>query len=503
MYKIIDAITGKKKSGSSGREEIKSLIPEVTTGTEKRSLTKLDMAVGKEIVEGRIVKNPLWRGINDDGFLSQDYDFDEFNRAENVDSYIATTFRLTVEQCMKQGFSFTGEAPELVSGVERRLNQIAEASGSSIYELVEDMITGLTKFNNCFIIFTRKKPKRLSSKFQPFKLHGKKVDPIVGMHYVEPQHMYPRKRNGIVVEWKYRNESTNAVEQTFQAQDVFHARWNKKSDEEFGTPWILPALDDVRMLRRLQEFVQMLISKHLFPIYQYKVGTEKHPAMEFEGGSSEVRKVQGEVQDLPTQGCVFTGHRHEITAIESTGALDIKDYVQYFDQLALSSCGLSGVDVGRGETSNKATAGVMNEARTIRCTRVQKVLTEQLNRKIVNDLLLSMGLDIFDPANNVEMKFAQVDVEEKRAHEKHCLEMFNGGAITHPELRQQCGNKAFSSTDEWEQIQQNTVGRISAQFGQDASINQTKEQNKLKQATTPANQTNKSGKTKPKISKNS
>lgn len=503
MIKVTDIVSNpkrKKKPSSEGRKEIPALIPTITKTVEKGP-PKIDIMVGKEIVEGRVIKNPLWRNIDDDGYQENKYDFAEFNKAEEIDAYIATTIRLTTEQCMKQGFSLTGSDPQLAKRVEKRLHQICEASSTTMYELVEQLIQGLTKFNNAFIVYTRRAPKRMTNPFQPFKLHGKEVNPIVGMHVVEPQHMHPVKKDGRIVKWKYYNQDIPADDKEFDVNDVFHVRWNRKADEVFGTPWLLPALDDVRMLRRLQEFVQMLISKHLFPIYQYKVGTEKLPAIEFENGNSEVKQVQGMVQDLPTQGCVFTSHRHEITAIDSNGALDIHKYVEYFDQLALSSTGLSGVDVGRGETSNKATAGVMNQSRAHRCNRIQKTLTEQFNKKVINDLLLSLGLDIFDEAYNVELKFAEVDSEEKRAHENHCVDMFNNGAITHNELRKECGRKPFSSAEEWDNTAGNTTARIGAQHGQDATINQTKEAAVIKQKVAPTNQSG--TKPKPKTSKNS
>ncbi len=169
------------------------------------------------------------------------------------------------------------------------------------------------------------------------------------MFYVEPQYMTPKRKNGRVYEWEYENNDIGADSRSFKPESVFHVFYNRKNSDVFGTPWILPAMDDVRMLRRLEEFVQMLISKHLFPIYQYKVGTKEHPAIEFDGGTSEVQFVQSQIQDLPQQGCVFTSHRHEIIAVDSREGLDISKYIEHFESRALSSLGLSEVDLGRGD----------------------------------------------------------------------------------------------------------------------------------------------------------
>lgn len=483
------------------RTEVKSLIPEITKG--KHTIAKMDTAVGKQVIENVTVKNPLLRDTDGFAFNTHEYNFVDFNQAEDVDGYVATTFRLTIEQCMKQGFSFTGSNPELVRRVETRLHQISRASRTTLHQIMEDLGSGLSKFCNGFLVMVREKPKKETSKFKSFKLHGKMANPIVGLFYTEPQNMKPLIVDGRIDEWEYKNVSRPVRNQIFRKEDVFHVFWNKKGDDFFGTPWILPALDDIRMLRRLEEFVQMLISKHLFPLYQYKVGTKEQPAIEFEGGTSEVKKVEAMIGDLPTQGVVFTSHRHEITAVSSDGALDIEKYIEHFDKRALSSCGLSGIDVGRGGTSNKASAGVMNQTRIDRCNRILRTLSEFFNTYIIEDLLLSMGVDdVFAEENKVKLTFPDVDTAERRSSEDHCIALFNAGAITHNELRKSCGRKPFESEDEWENVQQNTVGRIAAQLGQDTIMNQEKQKANIKQRTQPANKTDPEGKTKPKTPKN-
>jgi hypothetical protein len=486
------------KGPITGSPEVRPIIPVVTKGAPAKPGSKYDARVGiQRVTEQTPQRSPLLKGVTDDATSA--YDFREFLQAEDVDGHVARTFQLTIEQCLKEGFEITGSDEELVKGIQRRLKVITKASDTTMYTLVEDLISGLTKFNNGMLVLTRKEYS--GSDFKPFRFRGRNLKPLSGIFYVEPQHMTPKRKNGKIYEWEYENNDVGSEKKQFKPESIFHVFYNRKGSDVFGTPWILPALDDVRMLRRLEEFVQMLISKHLFPIYQYKVGTKEHPAIEFDGGTSEVQLVQAQVQDMPQQGCVFTSHRHEIIAIDSKGALDISKYLEHFEKRALSSLGLSEVDLGRGDTANRGTAQVMNQTRVDRCTRIQRVLSEYFNDIIIFSLLLELGKDPFDPQNEVTLKFNAINTEEKRAREQHCLQMFQNDGIDHDEYRKDLNRKPFTE-QQWEKSFSNTTKRIAESQSQESNLTLEKQKSVTKQNTSPANQTNKTGKTKPTISKN-
>ena len=480
-------------------DKIVSLIPTITKGANRVSSPKTGME-GAYATQEAPINNPIDKGKRDTDLGSEkSYDFRDFLHAEDVDGYIATTFRLTVEQMLKNGFGFQGPDTELVDTIERKIKQILHASNTHLEEFLENMATGLTKFCNGMAVFVRQAP--VQSQFKAYVHRGKNLNPIAGIFYVEPQHMNPKRESGKLKKWEYQNNDTGAEFKEFNPIDVFHSKWNRKGDHVFGTPWILPALDDVRLLRRLEEFVQMLISKHLFPLYQYKVGTEKAPAQVFEDGTSEIKKVRTEVGDLPTQGCVFTSYRHEIVAIgQSDAILDIKGYLEHFDKRALSSCGLSDIDIGRGNTANRGTATVMNQTRVDRCTRVQKILEADIREQIIIPLILALGKDPFLTENEVKLVFNEIDTQEKRTRELHDMQLFQNGLITHDETRTGLRKRPFTDPAEWDNTYQNTVQRITGDQSEQQATEATKQKALVSNKTAPANQTSKSA--KPKVAKN-
>ena len=83
------------------------------------------------------------------------------------------------------------------------------------------------------------------------------------------------------------------------------------------------------------------------------------------------------------------------------------------------------------------------------------------------------------------------------------MSLFQNDAITHPEFRKCLRKKSFQNDQEWELTHSNTVKRIGEQLGHESSLELEKRKAVTKQTTTPANQTNPKGKTKPKVSKNS
>jgi hypothetical protein len=60
-----------------------------------------------------------------------------------------------------------------VRGLERRMKVICKASSTTMYTLLENLVTGLTKFNNAFLVIVRK--EYAGSDFKPYQFQGKKV----------------------------------------------------------------------------------------------------------------------------------------------------------------------------------------------------------------------------------------------------------------------------------------------------------------------------------------
>ena len=490
----------------SHSDKVAPVIPRITPGANGPKSTT--QKISSIQLAKKAIPDPTKNSTGHDIFTTdKSYDFEEFLRAEDVDSYMSTTFRLTIDQCLKEGFELTGPNTKLVGQLESNLLHIMESSTVSLDEFVRDLVTGVTKFSNAMAIIVRRKPL-VNSPFKRYTRRGRSLNPIAGLFYVEPQHMAPVIEKGRIVKWRFNKDNTfgytsYGAYKEFPASDVFHAKFNRKGSHVFGTPWTLPALEDIRLLRRLEEYSQMLVTRHLFPLYHYKLGTERNPAQVSEEGYSEVDKAKNTIGDIPSQGVIFSSERVEIIAIDHHSSVsDLEKDIQHYDKRALTSAGLSDIDVGRGGTSNRGTATVLNKTRTDRCTSIQGVIASAFFDQILHGMILELGLNPYDPKNKVRLNFATSDTDERRSKEMHTLQLFQNGLITHDEARQELGRKAFTSPSEWENVYQNTIGLIGAEQGEQVAAKAQEQKDKAltSNSTSPENQTGK--KVKPSTPKN-
>jgi hypothetical protein len=194
-------------------------------------------------------------------------------------------------------------------------------------------------------------------------MYGKTLDPIAGVFVLDPTTLSVKvDKYGSPRKWQQTVEGTagigavdSAQRRRFNPEDIVFVTMDKNTGFSFGTPYILPVLDDVRALRRLEELAVMLASKEVFPLYHYKIGTDALPAMRLEGGGDEVDLVRGEVQNMPLQGNLITSHRHEVSLVSREGAaLDINPFLEYFESRVMGGLRLSPLDLGRGGSANRA-----------------------------------------------------------------------------------------------------------------------------------------------------
>lgn len=376
--------------------------------------------------------NRLDRG----NFVPPVYDLAEISRVQDIEPFIAQSIRKHREQVLKEGWSITGPEPELVDYINKRLFEIALVTGISTDRLIRELTTNIIAFHNGFLIIRRDQER---STGRSIKYFGKELEPIAGLFVGDPTSMEVKvDKYGTIKKWNQRliNDSGNIAEREFYPEDVIHIAIDKKPGYTFGTPYILPVLDDVRALRKLEELAITVISKEAFPLMHYKVGTPERPAILYEDGANEVDAVLGQVASLPAHGYVVTSERHEIELISKSGAIiDMSPYIIHFESRVLAGLRLSPLDLGRGNTANKGTATTINQNLENSSKDYQKAIGETLTQELILPLLLEGGFDI-TPDNMCRLTFESINQEDLRAHQNHGLQLYMGNTISTKEFRQ-------------------------------------------------------------------
>ena len=362
------------------------------------------------------------------------HDLTEIARAVDTESYLARSIQKHREYALKEGWYLSGKNPETVAYVKKRLMEFEMISSVTTEEIIREVVTNLVSYSTALLVLNREPSK---STGRQIRLHGKTMNPISAIFGMDPTSVYVQQNtSGRALAWR---QQADGMYTDFDADEVICITIDRKSGFIFGTPYVITVLDDIRALRRLEELVEMVSHKHLFPLFHYRVGTETSPAGQMETPDGilidEIDYVRSQVNLMPTEGGIVTSERHQIQFLGAEGkVLDLEPYLKHFEARVMGGLRLSGIDLGRGDTANRSTAGVINKNLMEAVKDYQQVISDQLTSKLINLIVLEGGFDLTDE-NKVEFKFPAIDREELRAHVNFGLSLYNANAITLEEFR--------------------------------------------------------------------
>jgi hypothetical protein len=372
-------------------------------------------------------------------FQTPEYDLAEVGRIEDTDSYVRQAFDKKTALMFKESWDLVGKNPRTIKYIKARLAQIAQASGTPTEHLFRQIGAALVRKSNAFIVKARKTE---ASGGRVRREPGSVTDikPVAG-YFIAPAETMEFRLSGHRLQ-RWRQKMPDGETKEWNPRDIVHFHYARKEGFVFGTPLTIPIVDDIRALRKIEENIELLIYQHLFPLFQYKVGTETMPAGITETGEREIDVVKREIQFMPTEGGIVTPERHEISAIGIEGrALRAESYLEHFKKRVFSGLGVSAVDMGEGETANRATADNMSRNLVDAVKDLQQVMEIFVNEYIVKELLLesTFGESVLDEENLVQLKFKEIDVESQIKKEAHATDMFAKDVLTHDETRRRVG----------------------------------------------------------------
>ncbi|MCD7910973.1 hypothetical protein KC480_05465 [Bacillus velezensis] len=375
-------------------------------------------------------------GGGSDDFAEPRADFELIDKAILKDSYIQQAMMKYSELIFKSGWLLKGKNEQALEYLKSRLEMMAVATGIPTEELFQGIADDIVRYSNCFIVKASAQngvglPPGLSAIPIP-----PRKDPIGGYFRLPPQSItIARDVNGTIL--KYKQEVQGADDPLeFNPEDIIHITVNKPVGRPFGDPWIAPVLEDVRLLRKVEENAALLLYRHLFPLLTYTVGTDK-PG--FEASDEEIEELQNEIENMPTDGVLILPERHKLDAV-NIQTIDGKPYLEYFEQRVFTGLGMSTVDMGRGDTANRNTADAMSGIKADRVKGWQKQIQVQIDKYIIDEILVEGGFDpLANPEYDVDFTFEEIEQEKKIAKENHAILKWNSNLQTFEETRHELG----------------------------------------------------------------
>lgn len=398
---------------------------------EKRTLAASQTAVKRFLIKA---VGMVSRSMRDrEELTAPEHNLEEIRRAAAADSYIRVALARYSHLIFKAGYTLKGENETAVEYIKKRFRVMSFATSVPMDVLLQQVSDDLNKFANAFLLKSRtKKP------YPGIRMKGVfNDDPVGGYFIVDPTTILIKRDNhGTVI--KYVQKVPGQNEKSFSPDNVIHFYVDKESGYAFGTPRISAALEDVKLLRKMEGIVVSMVYRFAIPLFQWIVGLED-PALG--ATETEVKDAQREVENMPLDGVVITNERTKIKVIGAEGeALDAAGYLKYFENRVFSALSMSQAQMGRG--GSKQDSDSMEAQAHDVVKNLQRNLAVFIENYLIAELLLEGGFDpILDEKDIVRFEFEEISLETKIKKENHEVLKFQSDIVTFEELRRNLGKK--------------------------------------------------------------
>ena len=398
-----------------------------------RSQYQPPMRINKEKMKDFMVKavgGILHQSDARERFKRPEYNLWEIKEASEADSYIKISFSKYSHLIYKAGATLKGEDSR-VAYLEKRFRIMSFATQKPVEILFQEIADDLIKYSNAFVI-----KKRIDS-IPGMKLNPVLADKIVGGYFrVDPASIkIKRDKNGNVLKYE-QGYGDNKKE--FFPRDVVHFYIDKDANNAFGTPRVIAALEDVKLLRKIEGNITALIYRFSMPLYQWIVGLPQ-PGMQ--GTDPEIAKAQREVENSTLDGIVITNERTTIKSIGAEGtALNAEGYLKYFEARVFSALGVSASQMGRDGSKQDADSMEAQVHDTVKY--IQRIMSIFIREFILSELLLEGGYNpIINEEDIVNYEFEEISLETKVKKENHEMLKYQSNLTTINESRRKMGMK--------------------------------------------------------------
>jgi hypothetical protein len=417
-------------------------------------------------------------------FEPSPYDFDRILQAVDTDGYVKQALNKYKELFWKEGWEIVGENPEAVSYVYQRIDYMEMAMKRPFLDFLLEVSDQLFKFGNAFIVKAR---GDISDLFPT------PLNPVSGNQPIVGYYLIPTEQVRILRDRYNRPQSYQQAtdpltysptdrDPVWSADRVIHLAFDKKTGRAFGTPFLTSVLDDIIALRQIEEDIQNLVHRELFPLYKYKIGTPEQPAE-----PEEIEKAAFEIENLRAEGGLILPYRHDIEVVgAANAALNAAPYLEHFKERVAVGLGLSPHHLGMMMNGgNRSVTDRLDVALYDKIKQYQKIFAEMIRVHIFKELLLEGG---FDPVTNPYeegasdrcfFRFKEIDVDTQVKKETHIIQKYVSSMITLPEARSEIGYDPEYDMDElFASIQGEVQVNIatSQQQAKDAAMNADKQQ---------------------------
>ena len=224
------------------------------TSKQKKNKKQPTSKVALLAAKNKKIKNPVQSYGHRSVFRKSEYNLNEIGAIEDGEAYVRQAFQKKTALMFKEGETFSGKNKDTINYIRRRIREMEYVTGTPWRTLLRDTGYALCSRSNYFWVKVR------NAKASSGKSYNGKA-PVAGYFGMAPETVTIKKdKNGKIV--RYRQEMPDGRWREFPAEAVIHFAAYKKTGFLFGTPQIVPVLEDIYALRRLEEQIEIMIHQN-------------------------------------------------------------------------------------------------------------------------------------------------------------------------------------------------------------------------------------------------
>ena len=361
--------------------------------------------------------------------LSGEYDLKTVQRVLDIESYFSRSITKKRSVVLKEGYRLKCKDQNIKDQMYSRFMEMEYVSGIPFSLFMRDLVNEMLIFNNVFINKIRNEK---STSAKPAQLaDGKKRQPIAALRILPTPFIEIKvDKKGKVIEYQVVNGGK--IIEKLKPEDVIHAYRSRKRGALIGTPELIPVIDDIMALRRIEDNVETLVYRHAVPFLVVSVGTEKMPAKVISpDGTSELDLARQVIEGTEPGHAMIFPERYKVEVVGSkSSAIDVAPYLSHFKKRVFAGLSMSAYDFGETDSANRGSGEGLSLDFIDYCKDVQRDISIFIDMLLREMLVEIVGPErAFDLTTEVKFSFNEIDPHRRTREENATVQLFTSNLI--------------------------------------------------------------------------
>lgn len=368
-------------------------------------------------------------------------------KAYNNDSYFRRACDIQRDLVFRNGYGYKYDNKDAKDYLEYRIRLLEYSMGMPWNTFLNSFAAHIVQYDNAFILKHRGNYGRTRKRITPF-LADK---PIIGYEILHPASItiVKDKESGDKISYiqspigsrpdikriNNRKKRRATDYRLFDREDIIHAVTHSDSIYKFASPSKGAAIEDILLLREIEDKCSLLIQRFIFPFIHGKIT----------GGQELVDRWAETLSKTPIDAIFWSSDKVEFDNVTSrTPPISGESYLKYYKERVFAGLAVSSVAMGEGDTANRATADSVIVQLQDYVKGIQKVIENYLNTYIISEILREGGFDPYSESGEVKFVFNEIDTTTKIAIEASQTQLYVSNVITQDEIRKELGYKPLN-----------------------------------------------------------